>query len=403
MARTIQLGEYQLRVLNHDEFNKLPYADATESLGMADRNRKMAFIRETGLPALDVSTMEHELQELLSDVSLHEENGIRYKKAKQILGPLSSVLSFVPGPWQPFAMAYSMGSGVYDVSKNGLTWQNAMQLAPSAMGAFKGFTTGGLSGALKGSVGIQAPKAPSLAESVKATTPGGTPLMNSVNTAKSATERASSTFGGAQNVGSGISALSDSAVKAIESAKPTVMQQLGEVGKQMATNLGTQAVAQQILPDGGMPVQQGGGMMDAFLPQVATDRGAYQPAYSDEDVASAVDSYNQNIQQRKQQTFDMFRRANPGTSIEGNTAFARTLAELDTSAKQGHSDLLAGIDRANQQKYKQDTYNQMKSLNSLDDNQMAFLIDLSKKPDSEIQKYVNTDINQFKEVFGSLA
>ena len=79
---------------------------------------------------------------------------------------LAAALAMVPGPWQPFAVAYQMGSGAYDMSQNGVNLQNTLRVAPGAIGAFKGFNAAGaagtsqLGGALRGSVGLNVAGSP---------------------------------------------------------------------------------------------------------------------------------------------------------------------------------------------------------------------------------------------------
>lgn len=71
---------YTIKLLDDSEFNKLPFKYVKESLGCADADKGIAYIRQTGVTDIDMGTIEHEVEELVSLVSPHEEDGIRYKK-----------------------------------------------------------------------------------------------------------------------------------------------------------------------------------------------------------------------------------------------------------------------------------------------------------------------------------
>jgi hypothetical protein len=152
-----------------------------------------------------------------------------------------------------------------------------------------------------------------------------------------------------------------------------------------------------------MAASMGTGTLDAFAPSINTDTsGTYDALYGEDALTSGLQNILSNAEQRKTQAFDMFRRINPGTPVEGNTAFANTLASIDKSTKQAQEDLVSQMNTANEEKYKQDTYNEIKSLNGLNDEAMKFYIDLAQKSDDEIAPYISSDIDTFKQVFGSL-
>lgn len=80
------------------QFNRLPYTDTDISLGIADYKKGRAYVRKSGIPALDMLIAGHELNELLAKVSPHEENGIRYKKGNQIVSMIvPAVLGLATG------------------------------------------------------------------------------------------------------------------------------------------------------------------------------------------------------------------------------------------------------------------------------------------------------------------
>lgn len=77
---------YTVKILPEAEFDKLPYKRAKTSLGLADPKTNMAFVRDTGYNDITKMTIGHELDEMISKTSPHEEDGIRYKSLGQIGG-----------------------------------------------------------------------------------------------------------------------------------------------------------------------------------------------------------------------------------------------------------------------------------------------------------------------------
>lgn len=72
---------YTIRLLENKDFDKLPYENISDSLGFADPSTGDCFIRKTGVPDWDIATIQHEIDELLSQKSFHEDaDGIRHKK-----------------------------------------------------------------------------------------------------------------------------------------------------------------------------------------------------------------------------------------------------------------------------------------------------------------------------------
>lgn len=117
---------YIVQVLSDKEFDQLPYKRARTSLGCADPEKNMAFVRETGVKELDMATLQHEVDELAAKVSPHEEDGIRYKSGGSlgrilapVLGGLVTVLS--GGTLAPLGVAIgsagSVGTSQYSKAK----------------------------------------------------------------------------------------------------------------------------------------------------------------------------------------------------------------------------------------------------------------------------------------------
>jgi len=162
---------YTIKILNDTEFDKLPHKRAKEALGCADAKKQVAWVRQTGVQGLDMFTIQHEVEELAKKISPHEEDGIRYKKGRDIMG---SIGPMILGAFNPLlGAAASAGYTGYKVSKGEAEpWQIPMAGVQSYWGSQgmrggKGFQSGvdaskaagggwfgqGLSG-LQGMVGV---------------------------------------------------------------------------------------------------------------------------------------------------------------------------------------------------------------------------------------------------------
>jgi hypothetical protein len=147
---------FTIQLLPSAQFDRLPYK--TEgALGLADYKHGKAYVRRTGIPAVDLLNINHELQELLADVSPHEEDGIRYKKGGAARSIVPMVLGTIVGtftgmPWLGAAIggASGFGMGAYATSNHPeLGWQAPVFGALSgAAGGYGGTTAlqGGMAG-----------------------------------------------------------------------------------------------------------------------------------------------------------------------------------------------------------------------------------------------------------------
>ena len=156
--------KYEIRVVDNDVFDELPYKDARNALGLADAKNGVAYVRRTGVKGIDYNTMHHEFDELLAKISPHEEDGIRYKKGgiMSFFKPIISLLSIIPSPLQPFAIAANVGLTGKDIAQNGFSPLHALSLAGPTLDAFQGFSGAAqgaslgskLGGAFKGALNI---------------------------------------------------------------------------------------------------------------------------------------------------------------------------------------------------------------------------------------------------------
>ena len=137
---------YELTFLDDKEFESLPYLDTHTSLGLADTKKGKAYVRRTGVKAVDVFTAMHELEHLEGDkLGEHDRygNGVYYKD-------FGSALS---GAGQSIGGAFnSVGSGISNVA-------GSLTKAMNFGGGFQGGNnpSGGLAAAGAASPALRAP------------------------------------------------------------------------------------------------------------------------------------------------------------------------------------------------------------------------------------------------------
>lgn len=115
-----QMGNhYTVQVLNDREFDNLPYKGISDSLGIADREKGLAFVRRTGIKELDEATLHHEIDELVNKHSNHtDEYGIRHKKGGVLRTIIPAILALIPNVGPVLAAASSAGMNQYAQSRH---------------------------------------------------------------------------------------------------------------------------------------------------------------------------------------------------------------------------------------------------------------------------------------------
>ena len=98
-------GEYTVKILNPEEFGKLPFKRIRENpesiYGAADKKNRIAYVKDTGFNDLTKANIGHELDELLAQTSEHEEDGIRYKDFSQAWGNFGGSIPMIGGLAKP--------------------------------------------------------------------------------------------------------------------------------------------------------------------------------------------------------------------------------------------------------------------------------------------------------------
>jgi len=136
---------YTVKFLDSESFDNLPYNKVGTSLGVADRNKGVAYVRDTGDPLM-IFNAYHELEHLKGDdLGEHEspgEDGVYYKGFGQMFdsigGTLAPILgSIIGGPiggaaasgMQNFAGGIVNKSGRKDAANRAMESQQQQQPA----------------------------------------------------------------------------------------------------------------------------------------------------------------------------------------------------------------------------------------------------------------------------------
>ena len=105
---------YQVQILSDEEFDSLPYKGISDSLGIADKEKGLAFVRRTGIKDFDEVTLHHEIDELVEKHSNHEdEYGIRHKKGGVMKSIVPMILGLVPVVGPILSAIASIGMNQY--------------------------------------------------------------------------------------------------------------------------------------------------------------------------------------------------------------------------------------------------------------------------------------------------
>ena len=442
---------YEIRIVSNEEFDSLPYKKAKTSLGLADAKTGVAYIRETGVRELDQATIDHEFDELVSKISPHEEDGIRYKSGgglggilAPILGAAITVLS--GGTLAPLGVAVgsagSIGTSQYskvqkpekygkpgqfgDIAKSGIVGglgaYSGGQMGLGAVSGFKSAAPGFLSkagGALKGAVGMG-----SGAASSNAANAANTPAMSlSGGGVGNAAGQALSTTGAPamSMVGGGVGNAAGQLLSNSAPAGASLLSKFGsftgnaakKIGSSMATNtmMGalspqppTAQAAQTLFPTSRTPASNVGaidlygseGALSRFNPTLSGALDAFNPISQEE-----YDLGIQNLTKAKQNRMaDIFRTpAFRGQTVDENSQLARQIANLNTGFGKELNQYNLDIDAANLSR----EYNAVKKQNKLSDEQMSKFIDIAQLDDAGIKQQIsNNTPDEIRAIFKHL-
>ena len=435
---------YEINIMENDEFDALPYKHAKSSLGMADAATGKAYVRRTGIEALDANSIRHEFDELLQSVSPHEEDGIRYKSGGGLgkwLGPLvgGAITVLSGGTLAPLGIGVgagitggtgahsrsvkpekygrnTFGSVLTDAAIGGAGAYGAGSLGLGAVGGFQGAAPGffsKLGGALKGAAGIGSGAAVGAPAGSVGAGVGGPPTALGVGSGVGAGAVGAGVGGGAAGVGAGpgttLSALGSGALGAIKGA-----------GKGLGKSLATNSLISSLAPPQSNAITgvgNAGGYGNAgnfpggnsnvlgiFGNKGTPSTGeGFTPPYSQEDYSQGVERIGQQSSKQTGNVFDQFRSAQPGATVQGSSAFANQLAAVDQGYSQNIGSFTDQTNQANEDAYGQFRYDGVKNANGLDDAKMSEYINLAKQPDSVIKAQLPGMTPQaFKDIFYDL-
>ncbi len=142
---------YTIKLLPPAQYRKLPFKHTGTSFGLADPKKGIAYVKESGIPALDLLNVGHEIQELVSKVSPHEEDGIRYKKGRSIASivvPIALGLLTGGTGFTLLGMSPALTGSLLGAAAGGGISQSPMGALSGALGGFGGAGLG--SGAVAG-------------------------------------------------------------------------------------------------------------------------------------------------------------------------------------------------------------------------------------------------------------
>lgn len=376
---------YEIRVLTDEEFDMLPYAHAKDALGLADAKRNVAFVRHTGIKDLDTTTINHEFDELLQKISPHEEDGIRYKKGKNIFKNIARIFlsTFVP----PIGTIASAAYTAHDISKRGFKPSDLLSLAPPALGAFQGFRTGGLGGALKGAVGLTSASPtlsdPSTSSALRSSVQFG--RSNAANAAKVAGSSFSNPKILTTSVPGGFGNFVNTARRrsTLNVKPPTVLDQFKTGLKKVGKNLGSEVIGSKITPQQARPLSNVGTAgigaqrtsVQNFAPSLL-EKEAQAKYITDDDVIKAFNNIDVNTALRTRGIKQKFR----GQSREGNTAFNRALNNIATSRTREREQFLSEATKINKERHLKRIRADIMSLNNLTDAQFDEYVRKARLP-----------------------
>ena len=425
---------YEIRVLENEEFDKLPYKHATTALGMADAKAGVAYVRKTGVAGLDANTIRHEFDELLQSVSPHEEDGIRYKSGGSLGKWLAPVLGVALAPFTGGLTAAlaagtlaagtgahsrsvkpekygenTFGRGLLDFGLGAASGYGGHSLGTGFIGGFKGAAGQGLGSQLyqgaRGALGLPTTTAATKGAGALAGKPASGLGARFTQAATQPTGTQLAAQAGTRGVTT--TALSQAGSKAVSKASTGLFAKAGDYLKSGAKNLAGNALVSSLQPTQARPTVGIGGSGAApgnalslfgTQPRKAT-QGTFTAPYGQEDVQKGLDKINQQYQKQYQSIFDTFR----GQTVEGNSAFANQLAQAKRGLGLTTEDFYSGVNKANEDAYTKFRYTGVKNTNNLSDSQMREYIRLAQQPDSVIRgRFPGMTPKAFRDIFTGL-
>lgn len=143
------MNQYIVQVLNDKEFDNLPYKGISDSLGIADKEKSLAFVRESGLgKEFDLITLTHEVNHLIETTKTDaDEYGIMHKKGGAARFIVPAILGVLSGG---LGLPLLLGTAISGIAGAGMGAYAGGKHPEELGGAGTGALTGGITGALSG-------------------------------------------------------------------------------------------------------------------------------------------------------------------------------------------------------------------------------------------------------------
>ena len=350
---------YTLEVLEDTQFEALPFKHVKDplTLGCADVANKKAYVRKVHWgeisPTINMLTIQHEIQELVAKTSPHEEDGIRYKKARQILAPIATVIGSIINPF--LGMAIAAGTGAYEESKGEKSWgQVGLNTAMAGLGGMASSAgRGGVSAGSAWGAGAEASKAAgggwigqtlSGAQSALGSAPGAVTAGGGVNPTLQSVGGGTSQWvtspgvgalgsipGGAINVGaSGFAQTAGQAIKTT-GAPAGIMDML----KNPMVQLGLGSMGTAALPIASKPPELGGIISKWLTADTVTKAGEVARNIADVEyagefqLAKETSAFMQVMEKDIQKGYKMRRESLDKTALAANPQWKRSGERLE--------------------------------------------------------------------------
>ena len=130
---------YTVKWLNDEEFEKLPFKDVANAVGVADSESSIAYVRDRGNP-MDIFTAYHELEHLKGDTLGEHENpeepGVYYKSTGSWMQTAAPFANFIPGVGPIASLALGAGGTAMNAKEASKAAKSQQQSQMNAMSQF---------------------------------------------------------------------------------------------------------------------------------------------------------------------------------------------------------------------------------------------------------------------------
>ena len=355
--------KYELVFLDDQEFEALPYLDTHTSLGLADTKAGKAYVRSTGVNAVDAFTALHELEHLegetLGEYDRHG-NGVYYKDFGSALGGAANSIGSAMG-----GAAKSIGGAASSVGSGISNMAGSLGQAMGFGGGFQGGAnpSGGMAAAAASNPALRAPMGAGFGGlSQMGQTLGQIKPPSMLSTQGMGQGSPLNQIFGSQGLsvgqmgGGGMGAsspkISTPSVSSQAQGQGQTQQQPGmmqQMGSQLMQGLGQAGISKlmssfQGSAQGGGPMSRLGDMSN--LPSVQAyknyDLRGNLMAVDPEMLAAMNRDFDQMDSEEEKAFRGQWKNIRPGADLESDSVFARDLQKLKSEQVTRRADAMAG-------------------------------------------------------------